>query len=409
MYMQLLTCIRGIEFQYRPHNPPNNRHRSPSGYPLTFDQRITQGDRYREAAEVLDAKLQSIEQFYASPESGSHTGSQDCERCTIKTRRIMRAFHEYYLGNQPGRWDEGLLTYRQELEDMFNNPSVTLEAIHKRFQAELSQHLIQDLGAVLPGGQGDAVEYEFDFERIFGEVPLETTLEMGLQAKTNVLASEPGLDGRVGNNVLQDPTHPAGFNVSLNNAKTAEQRAELYIAYYCTPVWNDTPQQRNMKAKYSKLFESGESHDAVLQMWRKEAQDIKSRELDRLKQRLGELQMAQSAHLKNKARKIEKDARMKDKEYVVVPRLVECSLPNCEVQMDVSKQGPIQCAVCDWLSRRSGDRRHFYYCSEDHVEKDFVSHSSILLSSRVSELIAGRMSMTDTSMLALWVITAITL
>jgi hypothetical protein len=286
----------------------------------------------------------------------------------------MQAYYNYYLGNQPGRWDEHLLSYRQELENMFNSPGeVLLAAIHDRFKAELGEHLRKDLCAILPADSKGAVEYKMRVDELLRQVSIEEALAAALRGKIDGLAFVDGLEGRRVLDGTRDEAHPAGFNVSLQDSRTPEQRAELYVTYYCTPTWNDTPQQRNMKTKYGKLFESGMSHDTVLAIWKKEALDIKAREVDRLKQRLGELQMAQSAQLKNKKRKMEKDARMKDKEYVVVPRLVECSLPGCDSQMDVGKEGPIECAVCDWLARKSHDRRRFYYCSEEHVEEDFVS------------------------------------
>ena len=297
----------------------------------------------------------------------------------------MQAYYDYYLGHQPGRWDEGLIQYRQEIEGMFNGSDVSLEAIHERSKAELREHLRKDLCTTLPGDSKDVVEYKMRLGGLLQEVSIEEALGRGFQEKIDGSALVPGLDGQVGWDEARDVAHPVGFNVSLQDAKTVEQRAELYIAYYCTPAWNDTPQQRSMKMKYGKLFESGMSHDTVLGMWTKEAHEIKAREVGRLKQRLGELQMAQSAHLKNKKRKMEKDARMKDKEYVVVPRLVQCSLRGCELQMDVSKEGPIECAICDWLARRGGERRHFYYCSEDHIEDDFVSLPISLIRSEWSK------------------------
>jgi hypothetical protein len=44
------------------------------------------------------------------------------------------------------------------------------------------------------------------------------------------------------------------------------------------------------------------------------------------------------------------------------------------MEVDVStEEGAIQCAVCDWLARRSERRRRFFYCCEEHAEEDFVS------------------------------------
>ena len=370
MHIQQLIVFRDIEFQYRPSHHLSNT----PNYPLTIDRRLTQGDRYREAAQELDATLQSIETFYSSPNAPTHAGSPDCERCTKKNRRIMGAYYDYYLGDQPGRWDENHISYRQELDSMFKS-GVLLETIHARFKDELREHLRKDLCAVLPGDGKEDVEYKMRVNELLSRVPIEEALEGVFQGKIDGLAYTPGLDGRRGVDGTRDIAHPAGFNINLQETKTAEQRAGLFVAYYCTSAWSDTPQQNNMKRKYGKMFEAGIGHDEVLALWKKEAKENKGREVERLKQQLGELKMAQSAHLKNKKKKMEKDARMKDKEYVVVPRLVGCSLPSCEIQMDVSREGPIECAVCDWLAHKSDDRRRFYYCSEEHVEEDFVSCS----------------------------------
>lgn len=258
---------------------------------------------------------------------------------------------------------------------MFERSGIPLEAIHRRFKAELKSHLRKDMCTVLPNDPKDVVDQKLRLDHLFQAMSVEDALATGFQEKVNGLADVPGLDGRVRSGNVGDATHPLGFNVGLQGAKSTEERAALYIAYYCTPVPDDTPQMRNLKTKYAKLFESGKSHDTVLGMWKEEAKEVKAREVERLEQRLAELKMAQSAHLKNQnKKKMKKDAKMKDKKDIV-----DCSLPGCDKQMDKSKEGVDECVVCDWLARRTGQRRHFYYCSPAHANRDFVSRRSFLL------------------------------
>jgi hypothetical protein len=247
---------------------------------------------------------------------------------------------------------------------MFDRSDVPWEAIHRRFKAELEEHLRNDLGTVLPGDRRYVV-HSLRLAHLLETMPLEEALASGFQEM---------VDDQVRSGNMVDATQPLGFNLRINEAKTNEERAALYVIYYCSPTPDDTPQMRNLKAKYAKLFESGKSHDTVLGMWKAEAKELKAREIEGLEQRLGELKMAQSAHLKNKTKKkMKKDARMKDKRQIV-----ECSLPACGRQMDNSNGGVDECVVCDWLVRRTGQRQHVYYCSVAHAEEDFVSRPSSL-------------------------------
>jgi len=119
------------------------------------------------------------------------------------------------------------------------------------------------------------------------------------------------------------------------------------------------------------------SHDSVLQLWKQEALEAQHVEISKLKHRLGELKMAQSAHLKNKAKKAEKDQRMQDREYVIVPRqTAKCALERCEREVNVADGDVLECAVCDWLARkdRSERREHAYYCCDEHAQEDFEYH-----------------------------------
>jgi len=199
-------------------------------------------------------------------------------------------------------------------------------------------------------------------------LPIEEVLSKAFQERMDVL-SMSGLHGQVESGNIGDPTHPAGFTLRLQEAKTMEERAALYIAYYCTLNPDDRPQQRSLKIKYARHFESGMSHDRVLGMWKAEARGVQTRDLEATEKELEGIKKAQTGHLKDKKRKMMKeDAKMKGRMLVV-----DCSLPGCDKQMDKRKDRVVECVVCDWLARRSDQRRHSYYCSQKHNDEDFVS------------------------------------
>ena len=252
---------------------------------------------------------------------------------------------------------------------MFNHSDTPLEAIHRRFQTELKDHLRKDMCAIMPNDTKDAAGQKMRLDEMLRDLPLEDALSRGFQERLDQLAALPCFDGRFRDGRLGDPTHPAGFQVRLQGAEGREKRTALYIAYYCTPGPEDPSQLRNLKTKYAKQFESGMSHDTVLSMWKAEADEAKARDLMEWQQRLAELQMAQSAHLKAKQKKMSKvDAKIKNSKHIV-----ECSLPGCDRQIDKSVERVVECAVCDWLAQRNKHRRRTFYCSQHHNEEDFVS------------------------------------
>jgi hypothetical protein len=276
-----------------------------------------------------------------------------------------------------------------------------LKTIQLRCEQELMEHFKADMCAYRPGESKASVEYKNRVEELLHTNSVEEALRAAQVIKMDTIAMVPGMGGQGGVDGKHEVTHPAGFEIRLQQTKTAEQRADLYFDYYCTGAWNDTPQSRNMKLKYGKMFKEGAPHDEVIAKWRQEAKEMKGKEVDKLKQKLGELKMAHSAQLKSRKRKQEKDARMKDREYVVVPYMVECSLPSCEVQMDVSQEGPIECAICDWLSRKGDGRKRFFYCSEEHNELDFV-RCLYSVPSGVLMLMRNRMSTISANTPVLW-------
>lgn len=330
---------------------------------LSADQQILQAYEFRDSEESLKENLQAAEEFYSKIRPGNytyHTGDADCERCTKWKRRIIQTYADYYLGNAPHRWDANLSDYREEIREMFHDPTAySLEEIHTKYQRELRSHLKKVLCNVKRGDSKDTIDQKaLTSSRIDSGEEIKPILEMHLEF---VLSSSP--------------PEVADAIRELQKSKSRGERIPIYVKYYCTPAWADTPQQKNMKAKYARQFEAGLSHDEVLGAWKKEVLYMQQEEISKLKHRLGELQMAQSAHLKNKAKKAEKDQRMQDRDYVFVPKLERCSLESCGREVDVSTEGgAIQCAVCDWLARRDEtNRKRFFYCAEEHAEEDFVS------------------------------------
>ena len=358
---------RGIKYQGQTQHikqfVPFEDHR----YPLSLEQRVQQGDQFRRSGEELSATLNSIEAFFSN-EAGPHTAQPHCETCVAKKQRIRQAYSSYYLGTEPGRWDADLLAYRAEIAMMLDSPDqYSLEDINKRFNQELREHLRKDLCTPCPNVDPlylkTLTEFNTYLSKQFDEnEPMENIIKTAINMKLD----------------HPDPFQPAEtakFLRQLHNATTAQDRAQVYKAYYCTSSWDDSPQQKNIKAKYERMFDSGLSPDAVISQWKHEALEAQKQEISKLKHRLGDLRMAQSAHLKNKAaKKAEQDQRMQD---VVQKQTARCNLQSCGREVDsTAEEGVLECAVCDWLAAKGqteGERReHAYYCCEEHVEEDFV-------------------------------------
>jgi hypothetical protein len=326
-----------------------------TSYPLPLDQRIEQGDLFRQARQKFEAALKTINHFYSSPQAPPHKGPPQCDRCASKKRQTLLAYYAYYLATDPGRWDSDLTQYRVEIERRFNNPDISLEEIHQIFQAALRDHLKQDMCTSLTTDSSEIYDFKnrtadmFDQGRSTEEI-LSFYIEEQLRT-----SPEPDV---------------ADFISSLQTSTTPQERAQIYINYYCKANWTDSPQQKNFKAKYARMFGELLSHDSVMTAMKKEAEDSQSNKVAEARNKQAELQMAQSAHFKNKARKAEKDQRMQDRESS--PKIMRCSLPGCDVDVNLSEE-TIECAVCDWFVRKGADKGHAYYCSVEHVEEDFVS------------------------------------
>ena len=237
-----------------------------------------------------------------------------------------------------------------------------MDDIHALFQAKIRHHLKRDLCWLRQGERGvetahSIVDKTMAAEKFDEGKPIKDILDFVLHSQ---LSS------------CQDP-ETAAFISQLQETKSPVERVPLYIKYYCNPSWNDTALQKNFKAKYARMFEDGVPHDEVVRAMKKEAGQTQDEELIGLKHRLAELQMAQSAHLKNKRKKAErKDRRDVDREEYE-PKIAHCSFDSCENDINMESEGVIECALCDFLASKTHSRRHFYYCSVRHADDDFVS------------------------------------
>lgn len=241
----------------------------------------------------------------------------------------------------------------------------SLEDVHVRFEQELREHLRKDLSTVRPDRDDlnitelkNLTAAQFDQGR-----PTAAILEDRLDAELN----SPALHSN----------DAVAFISALQASKNNQDRIQIYVKYYCTSTWSDTPTHKALKAKYARLFQRGLSHDTVIAKWKTEALESQNQEISKQRHRLGELKMAQSAHLRSKARRAEKDQRMQDREYVFVQRLTaDCALDSCDREIGLGEgEEIVECAICRWLARkdRSERRKHAYYCSEEHLQEDFVS------------------------------------
>jgi hypothetical protein len=347
--------IRSLELQIRSHAGPSSRFTS-SGprYPLSLDQRIRQGEQFYHSKASLEAALQSLKNL---PPHGSHSGQTDCERCTRKKNQIRAAYQEYYLSPDPDSWSSNIPQYRAAMAEKLNNPNgYSLEEVHVLFQTAFREHLKQDLCKPLAKDTPpilslkSATVAQFDSGRPTADILSDYAT---------------GLERNAAN------ADAAAFASAVNNSRTKEERAQIYMNYYCRPAWADSPQQKAFKAKYARMFEALVPHDAVLSAMKKEAADSHASKIDVLQREISELQMAQSAHLKVKAKKEEKHERIVlDREPS--PKMVQCSLDGCANEVNLLAD-TIECAICEWLHRKGGERGRYVYCSVEHADEDFVS------------------------------------
>jgi hypothetical protein len=353
--------MRSLELQIRSHaGHPCRFASSGPKYPLSLDQRIRQGEEFRHSKARLDVALQSIKNL---PPHGFHSGQPDCEGCTRKNNQIRAAYQEYYLSSDPDAWSSNLPQYRAAMAEKLNNTSgYSLAELHVFFQSAFREHLKQDL-----------------CKSLAKDTP--QTLSMKSATVAQFDSGRPTADilsdyaAAIERNAPNDDA--AAFASAVNNSRTKEERAQVYMNYYCRPAWADSPQQKAFKAKYARMFGELIPHDEVLAAMKKEAADSHASKIDVLQREISELQMAQSAHLKVKAKKEEKNERMiLDREPS--PKMVQCSLDSCANEVNLLAD-TIECAICEWLHRKGGERGRYVYCSVEHADEDFVSSLSFVI------------------------------
>ncbi len=365
-YGQLLTINRGVELQLRAQQPLLS---NPNSYPHSLDRRIQAGDQFRESKALLESTLNSIERFYSSPEAGPHSGPPSCERCSKQKHDIAKAYYDYYLSNDPRAWFTDYSQYKHEIQRRFENPDIySLDDINSVFQRALRDHLKQDLCASQPGEPGNITKFKSQTADVFSEGDRSTA-----EVLTAYLQNIP---------LLGLNPDAVSFILALQNTSRPEERAPIYIQYYCTPRWNDSPAAKAFKGKYARMFESLAPHDEVLAAMKKEAEGSQASKSAELQVMLSDIKMAQSAHLRNKKRKAEKDQRMIDREPS--PRFEQCTLGGCRNEINLSQGQVVECALCEWMDRKGGEKGRAIYCSVEHAEQDFVSLLFLLLISEIS-------------------------
>ncbi|KAH6710649.1 hypothetical protein BKA61DRAFT_99981 [Leptodontidium sp. MPI-SDFR-AT-0119] len=347
--------MEGVELQIRAQQSlPNNS----STYPHSHDRRLQSGDQFRESKEQLEANLSTIDRFYASPEAGPHDGPPNCQRCGKKKRDVARAFYDYYLSNDPRAWYADHAQYKQEMHRRFENPDVySLDDNHAFFQSVLREHLKQDLCTVRSTDDAIITGFKYRTSDLFNEGRSTDEILDAYLGHVSSIAPGPGT---------------VAFDSALQDSTTREERAQLYINYYCASSWNDTPAVKAIKAKHARMFEALVPHDQVLASWRKDAQDSQASKILELQGKLSDIKMAQSAYLKSKKRKAEKDQRMVDREPT--PRIEQCTLGGCPIEINLVTEEVIECAICEWMDRKGGERGRAVYCSLEHANEDFEEH-----------------------------------
>ena len=379
----MLILYRGVEFQIRSHES-----HPLVQYPLSLDQRLAQGDAFRKTKERLEASLASIEQFYSTPESGTHSGKPTgCNRCDGKKRQIRQAFHEYYLSPEPDRWAAGHQQYREEMSRMFQDENISLQEIYDFHSTTLREHLKADFAASLPHDNMKNSPFREEFLNYVWDkdVPLKDILSFYSKHQHKISDSQDTVD----------------FVEQLQTSKTAEERAQIYTKYYCTVGFSDSAVLKNFKSKYGRQFAELQSHDTVLAAMREESERYQSNTLEELKGKLNEFQMAKSASMKDKKRKAEQaDQRMLDRD-VEDNQYVNCGLPSCPLDVDLSEE-TIECVICDWLVRKGAAKHRVFYCSVEHADEDFVSCLWNGLSDKLSNDLSFRTTTTETSTSARW-------
>lgn len=332
-------------------------------YPLAMDKKLAQGDAFRTANEKLRRQLQEIDDFYSRPEAPHHTGDRACQRCKEnkeKNDKLLQAIAGYYLFDEPEAWTSDFPGYRDSLHAALNKPDVDWNLIHKAFESGIRQHLRNDLCAVQPSDRPTSISSKQIMSAMYSDgTPLPKILKFYISE----------LESRA-------PTEATAKMIrTLQSTRTAEERARLYIEYYCSSDPSDPPILRNFKQKYARMFEALVPHDEVLKAMRKEVDEVQKSKAEKLQSQLSELQMAQNAHLKNKQKKLDRNGRG----HGNAQQMVDCMMEGCVNEVNLMTDEIIECFICEWLAGKGGQngegRQRAIYCSAEHAEQDFVCQS----------------------------------
>lgn len=334
-------------------------------YPLAMDKKLAQGDAFRTANEKLRRQLQEIDDFYSRPEAPHHTGDRACQRCKEnkeKNDKLLQAIAGYYLFDEPEAWTSDFPGYRDSLHAALNKPDVDWNLIHKAFESGIRQHLRNDLCAVQPSDRPTSISSKQIMSAMYSDgTPLPKILKFYISE----------LESRA-------PTEATAKMIrTLQSTRTAEERARLYIEYYCSSDPSDPPILRNFKQKYARMFEALVPHDEVLKAMRKEVDEVQKSKAEKLQSQLSELQMAQNAHLKNKQKKLDRNGRG----HGNAQQMVDCMMEGCVNEVNLMTDEIIECFICEWLAGKGGQngegRQRAIYCSAEHAEQDFETHDPL--------------------------------
>lgn len=328
-------------------------------YPLSFDQRVQELDNLREDTLRLESKLSDIRK---ACEESSLCPNPIVE-CPEHMSQIAQAYKEFYLSDEPNRWHSNLKKYREDLQAMFNDPGeYTLADIHERARNELRQAQRSDLCTIRPDDSEETIKWKNESAAMFDEGKSVTDIiDHRLKSQLETLPES-------------EAAEKSHFLKALEDSRDSKDRARAYVDYYCHQMPNDSREKASLKAKFAKMFQDGISHDILMTMMVKQVTETGATKKSDLENKLSELQMAQSAFLKNKAKKEETVSRRLQAQ-VEAEKTVTCSFPECNAPVNLlAEDGPLECAICEWLSRRSSSKSQFFYCSIEHAEKDFVSY-----------------------------------
>jgi len=335
--------------------------RSINSYPLSMERRLQQGDAFRESSEKLRTSLVEIE---GQLSKGNRTQDGRLSARSAKENRdlIRSCYCNFYLSSDPRAWHSHLPAYKREMYKLLNHTDeFPLAEINRTHNGLLEEHLLYDLTAGLPSDPREirAIR-EMAFEAFQGR-----SNSGGEAFRDQILYFLSRLQDSAPTKAMADAVR------ELQTARGASDRSRVYINYYCSPSLSDTVSQKNFKAKFARMFDQGATHDEVYGLMEKEARSSKEFTLRNYRNELEGLQGALAAQQKLKARKQEKDRRMRDRETTL--RTTRCSLQGCTVNLDLG-EAQLECAICQWLDAKGSGCTRFFYCSSKHADEDFDHH-----------------------------------